>query len=86
MEIRDATSGYWALDDLALEVFSKHLPTDIADANVRVLASRHGIEMRECRVRMGERTGGESMHRGPAALVNLVMSLHALCREAKRPL
>ncbi len=83
---RDVTSGYWALDARALAAFGRHLPGDVADANVRVLAARLGLILVEREVHMAERAGGRSMHDGPRAILNLGRSLRAVLREARRPL
>ena len=83
---RDVTSGFWALDAQALAAFGAHLPTDVADANVRVLAGRLGLTLVEHAVAMDLRGGGESMHDGPQAVLNLGRSLRAVVREARRPL
>jgi len=82
----DVTSGFWALDARALAAFGAHLPTDVADANVRVLAGRLGLTLVEHAVAMELRGGGESMHDGPQAVLNLGRSLRAVVREARRPL
>ncbi len=86
VQVTDATSGYWALDERTLVAFSRHFPSDVADANVRVLAGRLGLRLREHGVTMVERDGGRSMHDGPRALLNWSMSLRAVVREARRPL
>ena len=83
---QDVTSGFWALDARALAAFDAHLPPDVADANVRVLAGRLGLTLVEHAVAMELRGGGESMHDGPQAVLNLGRSLRAVVREARRPL
>jgi len=81
--LQDVTSGFWALDAKALEVFSTHFPSDVADANIRVLAARRGLVIREIPVCMAERVEGESMHDGIAGLSNWGRSVYAVFRESK---
>jgi len=78
----DVTSGFQALGPRAIRAFADHLPVDVADANVRVLAIRLGLTIREVPVRMGPRRGGASMHDGVQGVRNLVWSLGAVVRES----
>jgi glycosyltransferase involved in cell wall biosynthesis len=81
--IADVTSGLWALDSQALSVFADHFPDDVADANIRVMASRAGLRISEIPVPMVERDSGESMHDGLSGVVNFQRSLRAIWREAR---
>jgi hypothetical protein len=83
---RDPTSGFWALGPRALEAFSAWFPADVADANVRVWADRWGLRIAEVPVAMATRQGGRSMHAGLRGGINLVRSVRAVLREARRPL
>ncbi len=80
----DVTSGYWALNRTTLETFAEHFPTDVADANIRVLANRLGLEVLELPVEMSTRIDGVSMHGGLSGVRNLGRSLLALGREARK--
>ena len=81
LQLRDVTSGFWALDRKALEVFSSRFPQDVADANIRILGARAGLIIREIPVQMECRGAGESMHDGWAGISNLRRSVRALWRE-----
>ena len=80
--IADVTSGLWALDARALAVFGGRFPDDVADANVRVMASRAGLSIVEVPVPMHLRDAGASMHDGIAGVRNFQRSLRAVWREA----
>ena len=81
--IADVTSGLWALDRDAIRTFAEHFPDDVADANVRVLAARAGLDIAEIPVSMAERDGGDSMHDGLTGVVNFQRSLRAIWREVR---
>jgi len=81
-QLGDVTSGYWALNRTALEAFARYFPTDVADANIRVLARRVGLEIKEVPVEMASRLDGTSMHGGLSGIRNLGRSLWALRRES----
>ena len=83
---QDVTSGYLALNRRALDALCDHLPEDVADANLRVLALRLRLQVVETPVPMPERSGGTSMHGGWRGLRNLGRSLHAVARDAHRSL
>jgi glycosyltransferase involved in cell wall biosynthesis len=83
--LQDVTSGYWALNQRALQVFAQHFPLDVADANIRVLGNRMGLRMKEIPVEMTSRSQGESMHDGWAGAWNFTQSLGALHRAARIP-
>jgi len=81
----DVTSGLQALDRTALQRLAPTFPTDVADANVRVLALRLGLRVAEIPVSMRTRDDGASMHDGPAGVRNFGRSLRAVVREALTP-
>ena len=63
--ITDPTSGFQALGPRALDLLTlDHFPEDYPDADVLITVSRAGLELTEVPVRMYERIGGVSMHRG----------------------
>ena len=76
--IHDVTSGFWGLDREALSLFSKHFPTQTADANVRVLGVKHGLRICEIPVTMNGRHTGESMHDGVTGVKNFAKSIVAV--------
>jgi glycosyltransferase involved in cell wall biosynthesis len=76
--IRDVTSGFWGLDTEALSLFSKHFPTQTADANVRVLGIKLGLKICEIPVTMNDRLTGESMHDGMTGVKNFARSVVAI--------
>jgi glycosyltransferase involved in cell wall biosynthesis len=84
--LADVTSGLQALDRVALERLAPTFPTDVADANVRVLALRLGLHVAEVPVAMRTRDDGASMHDGPAGVRNFGRSLRAVVREALGPI
>ena len=84
--LEDVTSGLQALDRTALERLAPSFPTDVADANVRVLALRLGLHVAEIPVAMRSRDDGASMHDGPAGVRNFGRSLRAIVREAMGPI
>lgn len=84
VSLKDVTSGFWALDRRALEFFADEFPEDVADANIRILGLRGGLEVREVPVEMGIRIEGNSMHGGIAGVTNLGRSIWAVCRESRR--
>ena len=81
--LKDVTSGFWALDRKALGFFAEEFPGDVADANIRILGLRGGLEVREISVEMGIRIEGDSMHGGLSGLTNLGRSVWAICRESR---
>ncbi len=83
--LRDVTSGFQALDRKAMEAFLQHMPEDVADANLRVLAARLGLLQREVPVRMDIRPSGRSMHDGLSGVVNLGRSLRGVARALAVP-
>lgn len=65
VRITDPTSGYQAMNRRALEhLVLDHFPEDYPDADVLITAARSGLKLAEVPVRMHERQGGASMHRG----------------------
>jgi glycosyltransferase involved in cell wall biosynthesis len=63
--ITDPTTGFQALSRKALEsVVHDGFPEDYPDADVLVMHHRAGLKLLEVPVRMHERLGGLSMHRG----------------------
>ena len=80
--IADVTSGLWALSPAALSLFAARMPDHVADANVRVLAARSGLRIREVPVHMPARSGGASMHDGWQGVHNFQQSLRAVWSEA----
>ena len=81
--IADVTSGLWALNRAALAVLARQMSARTADANVRVLAVRAGLRVREVPVQMALRDGGASMHDGLAGLRHFRQSLWAVWDEAR---
>jgi len=81
--LTDVTSGFWALDKTALQVFATHFPLDVADANVRVMAAKKGLVILERPVQMGTRSEGESMHDGWVGLSNWSRSVRAVWRASR---
>ncbi len=66
--ITDPTSGFQALSRRVLrEVVQDSFPEDFPDADVLITLSRAGLKLKEVPVRMHERKGGMSMHRGSMA-------------------
>lgn len=81
--LADVTSGFWALDKKALQVFATHFPLDVADANIRVMAAKKGMVILERPVQMGTRSEGESMHDGWVGLSNWSRSVRAVWRASR---
>ena len=66
--ITDPTSGFQALSSRVLrEIVQDSFPEDFPDADVLITHSRAGLKLKEVPVRMHERKGGMSMHRGSMA-------------------
>ena len=80
--LHDVTSGYWAFDRYALAALARHLPADCADANVRVLAVRLGLEPIEVPVTMAARQGGRSMHDGLHSIGSFATSVQRTVQAA----
>jgi glycosyltransferase involved in cell wall biosynthesis len=80
----DVTSGYWAFRGAAIPRVAEAMPTDVADANLRVLVARLGLRLAEVPVRMDARGDGASMHDGLAGVRNFGRSVRATLREALR--
>ena len=74
----DVTSGYWCLGPTAQALCAAEFPVGVADANVRVWATRRGLRLREVPVAMAERSAGTSMHGGLRGVRNLGRSLVAV--------
>jgi glycosyltransferase involved in cell wall biosynthesis len=69
VRITDPTSGFQALGERAIDVMVlDHFPEDYPDADVLIMLSRRGLRLAEVPVRMHERIGGVSMHRGGRVL------------------
>lgn len=83
--LHDVTSGFWALDRHALDLLSRHLPADCADANVRVLAVRLGLRPLEVPVRMSTRQAGRSMHDGWRGVANFATSVRRTVQASRLP-
>lgn len=83
VDAADVTSGYWALGPTAQALCAADFPTAVADANVRVWATRRGLRLREVPVAMAERTAGVSMHGGWRGMRNLIRSLGAVWQAAR---
>jgi glycosyltransferase involved in cell wall biosynthesis len=83
LPLQDVMSGYWALNERCLELFSQSfpLPGGAADANVRVFAHRQGLRIRELPVYMPVRTSGDSMHSGLRGLRSFAGSLRSLTEQ-----
>lgn len=81
--ISDVTSGLWALGPAALRLFADRMPDATADANVRVLAARSRLRIRELPVHMPARSSGASMHDGWQGVHNFQRSLRAVWAEAR---
>jgi glycosyltransferase involved in cell wall biosynthesis len=63
--VTDPTSGFQAMNHAVLERFAlDDFPEDHPDADVLIAVWRHGLGIAEVPVRMHERKGGVSMHRG----------------------
>lgn len=61
----DPTSGFQALNDRALRLFSSGVfPCDYPDADVLLMAHLAGLRLAEVPVKMVERSGGVSLHAG----------------------
>lgn len=85
--ITDPTSGFQALNDRALELLAlDHFPEDYPDADVLITLARAGLRLTEVPVRMYERPGGASMHRGGrAAYYGYKMFLNLALLPWRRP-
>ena len=84
--LRDVTSGFWALNHRSLMLLSAHMSDHIADANIRVLAARRGLQILELPVYMPDRDSGSSMHDGLAGLRHFWGSIAAVGSELRRPI
>jgi glycosyltransferase involved in cell wall biosynthesis len=56
----DSTSGFRAVGRRGIELFARQYPTDFPEVETLVLASRHGLVVREVGVRMEQRSNGKS--------------------------
>jgi glycosyltransferase involved in cell wall biosynthesis len=79
---QDVTSGFWACDSKASAMVAG-LRGPVADANIRVLAVRAGLRVRELSVDMPCRSGGASMHDGWHGVRNLGRSIRAMASAAR---
>ena len=65
IKITDPTSGFQGLSINALHAVTHDgFPEDFPDTDVLITLARQGLQLREVPVRMHERKGGVSMHRG----------------------
>ncbi len=83
VDARDVTSGFWCLGPTAQALCAAEFPQGVADANVRVWATRKGLRLREVPVHMAERETGTSMHGGWRGVRNLVRSVRAVWVAAR---
>ncbi len=83
VEAADVTSGFWALGPAAQALCASEFPLGVADANVRVWATRRGLRLSEVPVAMAERSTGTSMHSGLRGVRNLGRSLRAVWTAAR---
>ena len=68
-KITDPTSGFQALSRPAIDAVAEDgFPEDYPDADVLIRLATSGLNLAEVPVRMHERSGGVSMHRGTRAL------------------
>ncbi len=83
VDATDVTSGFWALGPSAQALCAAEFPREVADANVRVWATRRGLQLLEFPVSMSERSAGSSMHGGLQGARNLFRSLRAVWKAAR---
>jgi glycosyltransferase involved in cell wall biosynthesis len=81
--LHDVMSGYWAMNARCLELFARSfpLPGGAADANVRVFALHHGLQLLELPVYMPVRTSGDSMHSGLQGIRGFIASVRSLAHQ-----
>ncbi len=58
--VTDSTSGFRAVGRSGVELFAREYPTDFPEVETLVLATRHGLRLREVGVRMEQRKTGHS--------------------------
>ncbi len=83
VDAADVTSGFWALGPAAQTLCAESFPIAVADANIRVWATRRGMRLTEVPVAMAERDAGTSMHGGLRGVRNLGRSLVAVWAAAR---
>ena len=83
--LRDVTSGFRAWRPDAVAAMVADYPEEVADANVLVRAVRRGLRVEEVAVAMCERSGGTSMHAGPASLAFAARMAVLTMREGLTP-
>ncbi|MDP2304468.1 MAG: glycosyltransferase family 2 protein [Pseudomonadota bacterium] len=81
----DVTSGLRAWRPEALAALTDDYPEDIADANLLVRAVRRGLRVHEVSVPMRARSGGRSMHAGPASVLFALRMMVLTAREGLGP-
>ena len=60
VDLTDSTSGFRAVGRQGIELFAREYPTDFPEVETLVLATRHGLRVREVGVRMEQRRTGRS--------------------------
>ena len=76
--VTDPTSGFRAVNRLALELFAGDYPHDYPEAEATVIAHRHHLRVLEVPVSMRPRSGGSSSIGGIYTLVYMGKVLVAL--------
>ena len=87
VKVTDPTSGYQAMSAKAIEWAARDgFPDDYPDADVLILLARSGLNLVEVPVKMRQRMGGVSMHRGTrAAFYAYKMFLSLALLGVRRP-
>lgn len=84
IRVTDPTSGFQALGSAALELYAgDFFPHDYPDIDVLVLATRRGLRIRECGVRMRASPRASTLHGGTRAfyyVYKMLLSLWAASR------
>jgi hypothetical protein len=87
LDLTDPTSGFQALNRRALALYAGDwFPTDYPDVDVRLVAARSGLRIREVAVRMAPAVRASTLHSGWKPLYyvyKMLLSLWAV--TSKRP-
>ena len=86
LALSDPTSGFQALSRRTLELYARDFfPSDYPDVDVLLTASRSGLRVVECAVRMEESPRASSLHGGWRSFYYVYKMILALWAASRRP-
>jgi glycosyltransferase involved in cell wall biosynthesis len=89
VNVTDPTSGFQAMNRATMELYVRDFfPHDYPDVDVLVMASRHGLRVRECVSAMRSGLRGSRLHGGVRAfyyVYKMLVSMWAASSDSRKP-